>query len=102
MVEQLQDLTSRQILRGLLALLGEDPAGLSAKNLFRRLETLGALPSADRWLELASVRNTLVHEYPTNRRRQFDQVRLAHGVVGELTDTVEAILIFIDREGVLA
>ena len=98
MVEQLQNLTSRQILRGILMLLGEDPAGLSARNLFRRLETLGALPSADRWLELASIRNTLVHEYPTNARRQVDQIRLAHGVVAELTRTVDAILAFLDRE----
>lgn len=64
MFEQLYDLTTRKLFRGLLALSGETIAGLSAQNQFRRIETLDGVASADRWIELGATRNILVHDYP--------------------------------------
>lgn len=66
MFEQLFDLTSRKLFRGFLFLSGETIAGLSAQNQFRRMEALGAIESADRWIEIGVTRNILVHDYPTN------------------------------------
>ncbi len=62
--EQLYDLAGRRLMRGLLLLSGEDPAGLSANNLYRRIEALDDRFSADRWMALGGTRNRLVHEYP--------------------------------------
>lgn len=66
MFEQLYDLTSRKLFRGFLFLSGETIAGLSAQNQFRRIEALGGIASADRWIEIGATRNILVHDYPTN------------------------------------
>ncbi len=66
MFEQLYDLTGRKLFRGLLFLSGETVAGLSAQNQFRRVEALGGIESADRWIEIGATRNILVHDYPTN------------------------------------
>ncbi|GGA53909.1 hypothetical protein [Sphingomonas psychrolutea] len=66
MFEQLYDLTSRKLFRGYLVLSGETVVGLSARNQFRRVEALGGIASADRWLEISATRNILVHDYPTN------------------------------------
>ena len=66
MFEQLYDLTSRKLFRGFLFLSGEVVGGLSAQNQFRRVEALGGIESADRWIEIGVTRNILVHDYPTN------------------------------------
>ena len=66
MFEQLYDLTSRRLFRGFLFLSGEVVAGISAQNQFRRVEALGGIESADRWIEIGATRNMLVHDYPTN------------------------------------
>ncbi len=66
MFEQLYDLTSRKLFRGFLALSGEMVAGLSSRNQFRRVEALGGIDSADRWIEIGATRNMLAHDYPTN------------------------------------
>ena len=63
MFEQLQDIMTRRIFRGILMLQNEDATALSARNLFRRLEKVGALESADAWIEVNKTRNALVHEY---------------------------------------
>ena len=54
------------LFRGFLFLSGETIAGLSAQNQFRRVEALGGIESADRWIEIGATRNMLVHDYPTN------------------------------------
>jgi hypothetical protein len=64
MFEQLQDIMTRRIFRGILMLQNEDATALSARNMFRRLEKLGAIDSADAWIEVNKTRNALVHEYP--------------------------------------
>lgn len=66
MFEQLYDLASRKLFRGLLFLSGETLNGMSAQNQFRRVEALGGIESADRWIEIGATRNILVHDYPTN------------------------------------
>lgn len=73
MFEQLYDLIGRRLFRGFLLLSGEDAAGLSARNLFRRMEALNGLSSADRWIEIGTTRNLLVHDYPTSAARQAER-----------------------------
>jgi hypothetical protein len=70
MFEQLFDLVTRKLFRGFLFLSGETIAGLSAQNQFRRVEALGGITSADRWMEIGATRNVLVHDYPVNAAAQ--------------------------------
>lgn len=49
-----------------LRLLAEDADSMAFIDKLNRLEKLGALPSAARWLELRALRNTLAHEYSDN------------------------------------
>ncbi len=75
--EQLQEMIGRLLFRGTMILLSEDADALSARNLYRRLEKLGAIESAEEWIDLGKVRNRLVHEYPTNSARQVSRANMA-------------------------
>jgi hypothetical protein len=77
MFDQLYDLVSRQLFRGLLFLSGETIAGLSMRNQFRRVEALGGLADAARWLEIGTTRNILAHDYPTRAAAQAERANLA-------------------------
>lgn len=102
MFEQLHDLVGRRLFRGALSLSGEDPAALSARNLVRRLETLGGIASADRWLDLSTTRNLLVHDYPVNARQQADRGNLAWNALANLLAATVRIIDFIRSEDLLA
>lgn len=102
MFEQLHDLVGRRLFRGALLLSGEDPAGLSARNLHRRLEALGGIESADRWFDLSTTRNLLVHDYPVNAAQQADRANRAWSDLGALLAATALIIRFIQSEGLLA
>lgn len=101
MFEQLYDLVSRRILRGFIWLSGEDAAELSAKNLFRRAETLGALLSADRSIELGTTRNRLAHEYPTSAQRQAERANTAWEDLEDLIANSRKAIARLDEEELL-
>ena len=101
MFEQSFDLVSRRLFRSALILSGEDPAEMSARNLFRRLEKIGAIRSADRWIEVATTRNLLVHEYPTDAQRQAERANLAWDDLDTLLGTSSDIIAYITNEQLL-
>ena len=92
MFDQLYDLGTRKLLRGLLFLSGETIAGLSAQNQFRRAEAIGGLPSADRWIELGATRNLLAHDYPTNLVAQAQRLNRAWADLPALLDGTRHML----------
>lgn len=97
--EQLYDLTWRRLMRGLLLLSGEDPASLSANNLFRRVETLSASFDADRWMALGITRNRLVHEYPFNAALQARNGNDAWRDLPALLTNVRSVIEALRAEG---
>jgi hypothetical protein len=101
MFDQLFDLTSRKLLRGLLFLSGETVAGLSAQNQFRRVEAIGGLPSAERWLELGTIRNILAHDYPTRAAEQAARANLAWAGLPDLIAGARRALAYLDTEGLI-
>ena len=101
MFEQLYDLTSRRLLRGFLLLLSEDPAGYSLRNMFRRAETLGALTSADRWMELGVIRNRLVHDYPVSAQIQADDANLAFDALPDLLAATRGLISCFEEDQLL-
>lgn len=101
MFDQLYDLTTRKLLRGLLALSGETIAGLSAQNQFRRAEAIGGLPDADRWMELGATRNLLAHDYPTNPSAQAERDNRAWADLPALLEGTSHVLRYLHAEGLL-
>ena len=62
----LQDLANRRLVRGFLAMAGEEIGGLSLRQTIDRAADLGVIADRDDWLQLTAVRNLLVHEYPVD------------------------------------
>lgn len=83
---KLQDVMGQRLFPQTLDLLAENTRGMVLIDQLNRLEQLGALPSAQQWLELRQLRNTLAHEYSD------DKDRLAEGI-----NTAFASLQVIDR-----
>lgn len=98
MFEQLYDLTTRKLIRGLLSLSAETIAGLSAQNQFRRTEALGGLASADRWMEIGATRNMLVHDYPTNLAAGAARANRAWTDLPDLIAQTRQVIAFIKSE----
>lgn len=99
MFEQLYDLTGRKLLRGLLLIANETLSGMSAQNQARRVEALGGLPNADRWLELGATRNALVHDYPTDPVAQAQRANRAWKDLPDLIAATRAIIAYLRAEG---
>jgi hypothetical protein len=102
MFEQLFDLTSRKLFRGLLSLSGESFAGFSAQNQFRRIEALGAIDNAERWIELAATRNILVHDYPVNPIAQAARANRAWQDLPALVSATRQTIQYLRRENLLS
>jgi len=61
---QLQHAMSRFLFPAILELTKEQGELVAFIDQLHRLEKLGAIASADSWLELRELRNALTHEYP--------------------------------------
>jgi len=61
---QLQDTMGRSLFPAMLELTKEPVVLVTFIDQLHRLEKLGAIASADSWLELRELRNALTHEYP--------------------------------------
>ena len=61
---RLQDTIGDKLLPAILK-LNLEPVGSQLDNLFRA-EKLGWIDSADKWIELRGLRNSLIHEYMTS------------------------------------
>ena len=101
MYDQLYDLTTRQLFRGLLFLSGEILDGLSARNQFRRVEALRGITSADRWIELGTTRNVLAHDYPTRPDKQAERANLAWADIPDLIAGTRQTISLLRSEGLI-
>lgn len=99
MYEQTYDLTARKLFRGLLFLSGETIAGLSAQNQFRRVEAIGGITSADRWIELGVTRNILVHDYPVDPVAQAQRANRAWTDLPDLIAATRRTILRLRQEG---
>src|SRR3546814_15241895 len=67
--------------------------------LFRsRVEALGGLPDADRWLELGATRNALVHDYPTDPVAQAQRANRAWKDLPDLIAATRAMMTYLRTE----
>jgi len=101
MFEQLFDLVTRKLFRGFLFPSSEPVAGVSAQNQFRRVEALGGIGSADRWIEIGATRNVLVHVYPVNAAAPAPRVNRAWHDVPALIGGTRTIIAKLRSEGII-
>lgn len=101
MFEQLYDLTGRMLFRGYLSFANEPLHGMSAQNQARRIEALGGIASADRWIELGATRNTLVHDYPRNPVAQAQRANRAWADLPDLIAATRQLIALLHSEGLL-
>ena len=98
-VEQLQDILERQVVRSLLACEGEAVRELSVRDRINRLETLTAVPLAERWQALRELRNELAHDYPLQFERQANRINGAFRAIGTLVEILGALMAYAARRG---
>ena len=60
---KLQDTIGKRLFKAIFSLLEEEVEDLSFIDILNRLEKLTILESAEQWLELRKIRNTLSHTY---------------------------------------
>lgn len=101
MFEQTYDLTARKLFRGFLFLSGETIATLSAQNQFRRVEALGGIDSADRWIALGVTRNILVHDYLVDPVAQAQRANRAWADLPDLIGATRRIVSHLRQEGLI-
>ena len=99
--EQLQELVTRRMLRGILALEAEDVIAMSARDVANMSEKLGVIESADVWKSLLDIRNLLAHDYPMDLEAQAARANKAWTAVPDLQGQTRSTIAYIEREGLL-
>lgn len=87
---RLQDTLGGKLLPALLDAFGE-PTGLMIDNL-DRAERLGWLESAERWMQVRSLRNRMVHEYVEDPGLLASAIAAGHAYTPVLLRAAEAML----------
>lgn len=74
---------------------------LTSRDVARRAWALGILADEKRWSDAVRTRNALAQEYPINPVKRAEQVNNAWLARSTLVETWEAILRFVEREGLV-
>lgn len=89
---RLQDDMGGRLFPALLVVLGEEIASMSMIDRLNRLEQLGWIPLADKWLELRRIRNEFAHDYPENPELHLARLRQAMAAGQRLMEILGAIV----------
>lgn len=74
---QLQDDMGNRLIKFVLLAMGEDITTMPVIDRLNRLEQLGWLPSAEKWVALRKMCNDFTHEYPETVKERLARVQLA-------------------------
>jgi hypothetical protein len=89
--EQLVLTLQDQVFIGLALREGEDPRGMSRRDVAELMERLGALSSARRFRDFVAVRNRLAHLYPDDPARQAANLNAAYEAAPALLHLTERL-----------
>jgi uncharacterized protein YutE (UPF0331/DUF86 family) len=92
--EQLED-TIASLFRTILKTLGQPLKGLYALDIGEHMVGLLIIDDAAGWLKIVKLRNLLVHEYPTDSEKRFEQLASVHAAIPILRDALERAKNFI-------
>lgn len=73
---KLQDAMGERLFKHTLALLAESTRSTAFIDKLNRLEQLGAIESAQAWLDLRQLRNLLAHEYANDDEEKTNAINL--------------------------
>ncbi|MGQ0664591.1 MAG: hypothetical protein ACT4P2_13645 [Pseudomonadota bacterium] len=62
------------------------------------MEKLGVLGSAERWTELAVLRNKVAHNYPNDPDKQVERLNAAFRRAEELIDVLDGVRTYVVRK----
>ncbi len=96
---RLQDDLGQSLMPAILRCLGEDVPRLAMLARLDRLEQLGWLEQAERWLELRQIRNALTHDYPEPLEQQWQDLQAAIAAAHELVQLFDRLVVRIRSEG---
>ncbi len=91
---KLQDTMGAKLFPAVLELTrepGDFPAYLDKLD---RLEKIGALPSADEWLEMREIRNAFAHDYPEDSELQVATLNRAFVAAQRLVEILQQVNTF--------
>ena len=83
---KLQDMMGDKLFRIFLELLGEYKDDMSLLDVLDKLEKLGLLDDASKWMEYRKLRNKLTHEYPNNEDEVIEGIAIAIEVYSEIDE----------------
>lgn len=92
--EQLEDIIA-SLFRTILRALGQPLKGLYALDIGEHMVGLSIIDDAAGWLKIVKLRNSLVHEYPTDSAKRFDQLASVYAAIPILRDALDRAKIFI-------
>jgi hypothetical protein len=95
--EQLED-TLASLFRTILKTLGQSLKGLYALDIGEHMTMLSIIDDATGWLKIVKLRNSLVHEYPTDSLKRFEQLSSVYAAIPILRDALERADAFIRVE----
>ena len=77
--------------------LTKEPGDLKAFiDKLYRLEKIGAIPSADNWLLIREIRNTISHDYSEDPNIQAEVLNKAFELATRLLDVLKSVIKFIN------
>lgn len=86
---KLQDAMGTQLLPAILELSGEPGSMPAFIDKLHRLEKIGALRSAEQWLQLREMRNQFAHDYPDDPEIQASLFNKAMAMAEVLLEMLE-------------
>jgi predicted nucleotidyltransferase len=92
--EQLEDITVHRLIRGILDEMLIDTSRWSVRDAFDRMEKAGAIENAARFIEIARLRNRLVHEYPMDDARRAKRINDAWEAAPVLLEELNRLVAF--------
>lgn len=89
---KLQDLMGNKLFTVFLEEMGENTATWTALDKVHKLEQLGIIPNAERWISMRQLRNHLAHEYPEHPQLTASYLNQTVASVPELIGILDNII----------
>ncbi len=96
---KLQDMMGDKLFRVFLEIIGEYRDSMSLLDVLDKLEKLGLVDDATKWMEYRKLRNKLTHEYPSNEDEIIEGIKIAMEVFCEIDIIFNNISDYIDEKG---
>ncbi len=98
---KLQDFMGDKLFKELLKKIGEYKDNMALIDTLDKLEKLGIIEKADRWLDFRFVRNKLTHEYPDNEEDVIEGIKLALLYFVEIEMVLQSIMKYVENKNLL-